>query len=651
MNSTTLQFSFGMEYPQNFTNYIDPQIYTIKAYQMSKKMVFNPQTNQKDIIWQKDYFKIQQCAQDNFQNPKTRENFLNSSYQDLYCFEKSSQLAIQGDYLQDNYDLVYIEVYPCQENCKSQQEIESLLGLGYFAIYYSDVIVDPSIKDNPFKFYNRDIYWATSLNSPKIANLYYRNNYVESDFGWIFADSETQRYPSFSYSDLQNVSDSDFFMQVIIRFEKQKENMIYRNYARIQDILSEIGGFAQSLIAIGFFLSKFISQGMLYISIINDVFTFKKKKQQEVQNQDYSKIQEKFQSPLITNKSPYLQDFDEKVKIKSNLNMKTSKKIDLSPNVDFNKQMRLSNLSQFKNQQQNNFNQSLRFHEQRNSKQDPFKNYLESQQNLNKLTGIDYLKIFLWPFKNKKLNQNKRILQQSLKRLYGKIDLIKIISQLEEIDKLKKVILNEEQLKLFELIKCPAILEEELYANENSNQNDEQMNQLNKLKEGLNAYLIIQQKHEISDIDLKILENIDPELIKLFSQSQQPRFQQEQKTTHKVNQLNQSQQLYSFLNQMDASINFSPFKINCDTQIEISKQKSEHKKLDKLISCQQNNINNFITNNNNKVDYEYDQVIQIDSKQSNSQQSNVSQSLNNNTSNNESSIIVFSQKTTLNQIE
>lgn len=63
----------------------------------------------------------------------------------------------------------------------------------------TDVYVSPEDKGNPFKSYSRDLYWTSSKNLPKRANIYMRNNYVESDFGWLTPDIKTDVYPSFSF--------------------------------------------------------------------------------------------------------------------------------------------------------------------------------------------------------------------------------------------------------------------------------------------------------------------------------------------------------------------------------------------------------------------------------------------------------------------
>lgn len=69
-----------------------------------------------------------------------------------------------------------------------------MLSKGYFAIYFSDILVDPEIKDDPFKLYNRDFFWPTSTSSPRDIVMYYRNNYVESDYGWVTSDIHTNRF-------------------------------------------------------------------------------------------------------------------------------------------------------------------------------------------------------------------------------------------------------------------------------------------------------------------------------------------------------------------------------------------------------------------------------------------------------------------------
>lgn len=65
-------------------------------------------------------------------------------------------------------------------------------------VIFTDVYVSPENKDKPFTKYVRDIFWEVSQKFPKKIYMELRNNYVESDYGFLFSDSQTDIYPSYS---------------------------------------------------------------------------------------------------------------------------------------------------------------------------------------------------------------------------------------------------------------------------------------------------------------------------------------------------------------------------------------------------------------------------------------------------------------------
>ncbi|EAR83265.2 ABC transporter family protein (macronuclear) [Tetrahymena thermophila SB210] len=659
MNPKTLPLAFGMQDGVTYNHYIDPTIYNIVAYQLTKVTTYDDQ-GQPQYQFQQTNVTVQRCTEDHFQNMKTKEGFLSLPYESLYCIDPKFEEIIEGDYSQPNFQQFVIQVYPCVgQGCGNT----ATLGKGYFAIYFQDVVVDPEIKDEPFRFYNRDLFWTTSLQSPRDLNMYFRNNYIESDYGWVTSDIETIRYISYSYQDLSFTSGVDYFLQLILRFEKQKENVYSRKYKNLTNVISEMGGFAQSMLAIGFILCTTLSDLMLNKSIINDAFDFKiteinqQNKKERFVNQNLNQqiqLNNNNNEKKINNNSPALQVVFEnqdqcqlKVNIKDNQPFQVSEqpskkskkasfnKIDFNPNFFSNDKLQFQENSQIqvkkltpKNGDELKRNNSQAYLSQiikkrtntttegqgqnqkdqlsyQNTKlenvqtkkndeitNDQFKKLLRKEKNSMELSIMEYIKYFFWPFGSVK--RKKQIIDYSIQKLYYHLDVIYIVKKLLEVDKLKQLIMDKDQIQLFEYISKPVISDEEVFGKQNEQDLQEQQekysilyqdnrSEIQKVQDAYQSYQSI-LKRDLSAMDKKILNHLDPQLVNIFNY-------QEQRDVSQIDQ-----QVANPQNTREIQNNNQESKANLN---DLQKQKSEtqyYNQLNSPISIDRNLDDNYFEN-------------------------------------------------------
>ncbi|EAR88540.1 transmembrane protein, putative (macronuclear) [Tetrahymena thermophila SB210] len=275
INQNTFQMAFGMQ-DSNFNQFIDEQVYNITVTNVHKTTMVDPTTGKPTDNYITTQVPITRCSLANFPDQDNLHYYQQIDYTNMYCFPLNFDLQIEGDFNAETFQFININIQKCSQNCKPDDYIQNKLGYSFFSMQFSDIIVDPTQKTNPFKHYSRDTFFSTSLQMPKEVDFYMRNNYVQSDYGWITSDIETVNFPSFSYAE-QNVYPSsfqDFFFQLVFRFEKQKENLYTRKYQNLNDIISQIGGFTQSLLAIGFIICSRLSQLDLNKEIINEAFNY-----------------------------------------------------------------------------------------------------------------------------------------------------------------------------------------------------------------------------------------------------------------------------------------------------------------------------------------------------------------------------------------
>ncbi|EAR93741.2 small GTP-binding domain protein (macronuclear) [Tetrahymena thermophila SB210] len=627
ISSETFPMAFGMEDPINKLYYIDEQIYTISAQWQQKRRVFNSTSQQYDTTWIYQNISVQPCTLQNFQNKDNLEYYKNLNYTNMYCLSPESVISIQGDFPSLIFSQLVITVQQCQINCKSQNLINQYLLKSDFGIQLSDSYVDPTIKDNPFKMYSRDMFWHISTLMPQDITMYLRNNYVYSDIGWFQSNIKTERFPSFSYyeNSVYPSGFQDYFLSITMRFEKQKEGVYKRWYQDFISILSEIGGFTQSLLAIGFLLCRRVSQLQLNQKIINQIFNYEESSLQNDQQDIIIETEKSTASPqnqiFMQFQSNLQNKIDQKANIKQNVNNETNQ---LSPQVKSQEykpilkvqldsqniyQQRKSNIepnlihlgscSIHNSPQALKLNQKLKSSKQQNKQNSVVKpsqpgkqqqNFSLSEKHiLNQLIQEDIdnnnnnnsnispkvlgvtnssisklfskkskdltknqqavekhfskllrkqtngMKMGIWEYffslfcPYGRLKKKKEIINYSIDKLYQNLDIMQILKRLIEVEKLKRLLLDHDQIKLLDYLPKPTIHLDLVMKKDLNSQKKQEINllyqdnrsEMQKVKDAFEAYKNILNKDNLSEVDQKIIGMLDQNLVEIFEAQNQ----------------------------------------------------------------------------------------------------------------------------------
>ena len=145
-----------------------------------------------------------------------------------------------------------------------------------------------------------------------------------------------------------------------------------------------------------------------------------------------------------------------------------------------------------------------------------YKNKVQSEKQL-KLNIFHYTLMRLksgFPFLKKKLNEEEEIFLQSSKIFEENMDCVEILKKVHEIEKMKQILFNEKQQKLFEFISKPLI-----YINAGKKKNhfgielkSPMNNEKDSLKNILNYYENLSNEGKLTEIDNRLLKNIDDDV-------------------------------------------------------------------------------------------------------------------------------------------
>ncbi|CAD8139929.1 unnamed protein product [Paramecium octaurelia] len=399
---------------------------------------------------------------------------------------------LQGQIAGKSYQYISIMVQQCKNStsynqCAPIESIQEELKTGYYVVHLSDNLVQMKQPGNPFQEYISLQYTTMSIANSKtiIQNLKVTN--VITDNGLITEDkSESSNLVQYTNRESQEGYNDEFLVLHYITLD-QRQGEYSRSYAKVQAILSTIGGLYQVLFLSIYSILSPLIQKFVNLQMANKLFRFENANDSFDDDQI---AQENFiiQSPKQQSSQRVL-DFDIK---KSSFSKSLGRSL-----------------------------KSKNFEKIQDSK--TMSEYLKSKKQSLNLTLRDIIIMSLGCKKKEKMQ-----IQYATDKFMSKLDVAYIISKIYEIDKLKLVLLNEDQLQLFNYLPKP-VIPSALFGDDAENKIKEieakkayqfilqdEKSDLLKLQEAFVSFAKLKKKKELTQIDRNIIEILDEDIIELF---------------------------------------------------------------------------------------------------------------------------------------
>ena len=407
----------------------------------------------------------------------------------LYCVKDIDNYFIEGDFDADNYAFFEIKVNICVNNtdpsapiCKPFDQIQKATS-GYFAYYTMDYLIDPQNFKSPGQAVGRDYYTPISIGISRKTTRYIATSIVNSDDGFLFTSKNAYIYPTYD-NDFQTLlmdsKNQGYLMDFVLRMY-HSENISERRYKKFQNVLAEIGGFIQILFLIFLSISYPIISKKYYEKLTNAIYNFEYENEKSINNSKSIELQKPLK--LVTSSQP---------KLNKKLKSSTSDSHKLNVNSA-------------------NFIQII---DKKNAMDSKFLKYIMKIKNRLplKMTSWEFIKETIFPFYQKK-EKIKRI-NKGKKAIIEKLDISYVLKKFYEIDKLKMLILNENQFHLFEYLPKPVILKNSEIDLGNSKKSglisyETDADTIGKAKKMYFAYQNITKQNEMSVLDKKLIELLD----------------------------------------------------------------------------------------------------------------------------------------------
>ncbi|CAD8064911.1 unnamed protein product [Paramecium sonneborni] len=489
----------------------------------------------------------------------------------MFCIKKTvreqNPPQLQGFTNADTYQYITINLKPCKnsstyDGCSPAEEIQAGLKSGFFVLYLGDTLLK---LDNPGRPYEEIItVQFASFSSSLSKQIFSTFKMIETktDVGLIQQDYITEfGLMQSQIKDSSGPFNEHSYVENTLYMD-QRINNYKRSYIKIQNILGNVGGLWQLVALIITMIVSPIIATLMNLQLANRIFNFENEGENINEQNSMSKSNQN---------------------INRNLEMN-----DLI--VELNKQGKTPQQSKRDLEKVQNRGQ--------------LKQYLKQRKR--------QLKVGLWDlicmsigFKKK----HKQQIEYAIEKILCKLDVVNILTKIQEIDKLKYVILNKEQLELFNYIPKPLIpidmfsqdFEKKLNVLEDKAEFQfilqEEKSDLIKIESAFNAYMKLSEKKRLTDTDKNILELVGDDMVAIFD---------------KINK-NQDEFLLQSNRYMHSNLNLLE-----QNQIEIISpisSKSENDQFNQNSHNQFNQSNNNIENENCVcIEDKEDQVAQIPPK-------------------------------------
>ena len=461
--------------------FIDETIYYPKVtYHKGKRVNGNWNWESKDI-------EIEICKLENF-DYRYRELFKDKPLNNLYCL-KEPNVTLDGYTDSEVYSYFYVTIHKCNITtkngtpCQNSAIIDQYLKKNVFQFFIQDIELTPENYFSPIQIGEKIITGPAFKDLYKQIYAYMQIIIVETDQDFLglnaFSKKKTEKFLKYDESwvtsapNLNQTYDEGFPLLEITIQLSSKVLTQRRTFVKVLDIFGEIGGTMEFIYTFFTIISSFLTDFLYRASLIHNLFSFdidKKiiyiKENNQKKNNIINDISTDKESKIFSKAEQQIEKKDQDNLIHSNINKNSNKEIILKEKGNENKvlvsrkmkvlkkksrKIKTSILSTFRGSEsfesksQNNLNQKSK-NEEINNKitMDDINVGKEKEIKKRRSTIINKIviskfSIFLClPCIRKRKNLNNYLLDEALKIIVEKLDILNIFRKLYRDEKIQE---------------------------------------------------------------------------------------------------------------------------------------------------------------------------------------------------------------------
>ena len=279
ISPNSLYFAFGLENSTSLTRFIDETIYKPTIY-----FIYKEKENDKLVNREKTIIKTERCNVTKF-GEKYQNLFVENELNNSYCLDDYN-LTLMGGFTYDKFSYIRVEVKPCKNStennfhCKPQNIIDSYLTSAYFSMLIKDIGLNPLNYSTPIIPVLQNIFTTVDKSIMRDLLIYFGITEIQTNTGLLTNNIHIDSYLQFrQYNDPfvfqneENYYSGKNFFTINIRLD-QYIKVQQRNYKKLSEVFSIIGGYMQLIYTIFTIMTLITKNINMEKKLLNSLFNF-----------------------------------------------------------------------------------------------------------------------------------------------------------------------------------------------------------------------------------------------------------------------------------------------------------------------------------------------------------------------------------------
>jgi hypothetical protein len=202
----------------------------------------------------------------------------------LYCpREDYYNFSLYGYWVVADFSYLTIYLSKCKNStdsnikCRPEEEIDKIIDGAYFNMYISDSIFLPRNVSDPIRSVMKNVYQLVHVNQYKDVELRLQTMDVHTDLGWLFPQTikrNSSMFSEISVDSTFNENEKEDLMSVWV-YNTNKVNLFERDYIKIQNLLAGVGGIAKILLLVAYAINYNYNLKKINLKLMSEIFNFK----------------------------------------------------------------------------------------------------------------------------------------------------------------------------------------------------------------------------------------------------------------------------------------------------------------------------------------------------------------------------------------
>ena len=530
INFTKMEFNLAYSLQYENDTFIDPQ----KLYFLNQSLVMTKSLDHKKT---KDSIPHKNCESKDFFDKIQSNEFNSLNLANFTCSQIKPNSSIQGTYTDNVYKYIELGITINDTMFKSGNLTDLI---NFFeqnqvklVVYWLDTTINVTSYEHPVSYYLRTYVTYLDFQTIKKINMDFSIIDFSSDDNAFIQDPITQSKVTFQQSEIFdlgtsnriNMGDVGKTVTKVFMRSSPSSTLIDRSYQKLSQFLANFGGLTSNILFILFLFMTFINQFWAEQKVMNSMLKFREHlivcypKQLEtiktnlIRNRDEknerpgkvslpSKIDQK-------NFAVFTEDMDKSIQPNNkpiSLEMNEHKEFNTTIDINIENAQRSQILSNYDKRKTLNPEEEMEL--------------CQSKQALNYGCCDIILRNFCC--KTKSLNFKNILHSKASKKIEYYFDVFTYVRKMQEIDILKYLLLDKDQVNMFNFMSKPSISKDysdsdEIYQNIQRNRENNPKIYIEELEEMISSYNSI--KHKTDDFNKKLFTLFDYEVNHLIDKA------------------------------------------------------------------------------------------------------------------------------------